>query len=334
MAIKAEKNKCKIIVFAHNSRGYDGHFIMQDIFDRDFKDTPQIILQGLKVLKIGVNNVQFIDSLSFFQQPLSSLPKSFNFEKEALKGFFPHKFNLEKNWHYIGKIPDKEMFDPDFMSESNAKYFEKWHAECVKQQNGPGGSLINPWEFSIELKKYCSNDVKILTIAVMEFRALFKSVTDLDPITRNFTLASVAMEHFRSKVLEENQIGITPVKGYINLRNKSKEANIWIDWLENNRSLSFQREIKIGPYYVNAIDQNTNTIYEFFSCFFHGCAQENCNKNKDRDAKIPVLKHRSLNTVFNETNEKVFNHSLINTYKMNIFLHFRLSISKKEAILW
>ena len=267
LAKEAEKNKSKIIVFAHNSRGYDGHFIMQDLFDRDFKDQPQIILQGLKVLKIGVNNVQFIDSLSFFQQPLSSLPKSFNFENEALKGFFPHKMNVLKNWPYIGRLPDKEMFDPDFMSESTAKEFEKWHAEYVKQQIGPEGQLINRWKLASELYKYCSNDVKILTIAVMEFRALFKSVTDLDPITRNFTLASVAMEHFRSKVLEENQIGITPIKGYINLRNKSKAANIWIDWLEFSQSLSLKREIKIGPYYVDAIDQCGNTIYEFLVVF-------------------------------------------------------------------
>jgi hypothetical protein len=68
LAKKASKHKAKVYVFAHNARGYDGHFILQDLFQRGFENT-EIVMSGLKILKIDVANVRLIDSLSFFQQP-------------------------------------------------------------------------------------------------------------------------------------------------------------------------------------------------------------------------------------------------------------------------
>ena len=269
LAKKAEANKTRVLVFAHNSKGYDGHFIMSDLFERKFADPAQIIMQGLKVLKIGVNNIDFIDSLSFFQQPLSALPKSFGFENVVEKGFFPHMFNKPENWRYNDTIPALEYFGLEFMKDSTAKECEEWHK-----------NFVGNYKFKDEIEKYCKNDVKILTMAVMEFRELFKSVTELDPTTRNFTLASVAMEHFRSSVLQENQIGITPINGYINNRNKSRKANIWLDWLQDESKIEILREYKIGTYYADGYDPETNTVYEFFGCYFHGCNQSTCNQEQ------------------------------------------------------
>lgn len=33
LAKQAHKNKGKIYVFAHNAKGYDGHFVLRDIFE-------------------------------------------------------------------------------------------------------------------------------------------------------------------------------------------------------------------------------------------------------------------------------------------------------------
>ena len=294
LAKVAEKNKTRIIVFAHNSKGYDGHFIMQDLFKRKFADKPQIILQGLKVLKIGVNNVDFIDSLSFFQQPLSALPKSFGFESVVLKGFFPHRFNTPENSRYVGPIPALEYFGLEHMKESTSEECRQWHANYGSRN----------YRLFQELKDYCKNDVKILTMAVMEFRELFKKVTELDPITRNFTLASVAMEHFRSSVLQENQIGITPIKGYVNNRNKSNLANHWLDWCQKTTNQIITREYKIGPFFADGYAKETRTVYEFFGCFFHGCDRPGCNRNKDRFAIDPYL-GKSLSSVYIQTEERV-----------------------------
>jgi hypothetical protein len=63
LAKKPQHPKPKF-VFAHNARGYDGHFILQDLFVRGFENT-EIVMSGLKVLKIDVANVRLIDSLSF-----------------------------------------------------------------------------------------------------------------------------------------------------------------------------------------------------------------------------------------------------------------------------
>ena len=307
LAVRAEKLKTRITVYAHNSKGYDGHFIMQDLFERDFATQPQIILQGLKVLKMGINNVDFNDSLCLFLQPLSALPKSFGFENVVLKGFFPHKFNIEKNWGYTGKIPEIEFFSPEFMSESKAIECTHWHKEYQLKQETAGfdeyGRFRQPYTFHKELVKYCANDVKILTIAMMEFRKLFQNVTRLNPITRNFTLASVAMEHFRSLELQENQIGITPIKGYFQNRNKSVVADIWLDWIQREKSITINREVKIGPFYVDGYNKEARKVYEFFGCYFHGCDAENCNKNTDRNESFNG--HKSLDDKLSAAKERV-----------------------------
>src|SRR5260370_13509196 len=102
---------------------------------------------------------------------------------------------------------------PNFAEECR-RWLSEWPANRI-------------YDFKGELTKYCANDVKILTLAIMEFRKLFSNVTEIDPITRNFTLASVGLEYFRAKQLNENQIGITPINGYINGRHKSKCGNVW-----------------------------------------------------------------------------------------------------------
>ena len=73
LATYAKNGGGSVLVFAHNFKGYDGHFVLRDLWSREFEKFD-IIMQGRKVLKLQEGNVKYIDSLSFFQLPLASLP--------------------------------------------------------------------------------------------------------------------------------------------------------------------------------------------------------------------------------------------------------------------
>ena len=62
---------------AHNSKGYDSHFILKWCIDNGFK--PYCIYNGAKIMimEIPQLRIKIIDSLNFIQQPLSSFPKTF-----------------------------------------------------------------------------------------------------------------------------------------------------------------------------------------------------------------------------------------------------------------
>ncbi|CAH3124115.1 unnamed protein product [Pocillopora meandrina] len=81
---------------------------------------------GAKLLQVTFDRITFIDSLSFFQMPLSAFPKTFGLTK-LKKGYFPHLFNTLSNQSYIGRIPDTSYFMPDIMSVSARRDFEAWH---------------------------------------------------------------------------------------------------------------------------------------------------------------------------------------------------------------
>jgi len=104
LAFKAANKNSFVYVFAHNAKSYDNHFILNDLFQRNFLNVS-VIMNGNKVLKASVGNVKFLDSLLMFQQPLSALPKAFGFENIVKKGFFPHTFHNRDNFDYIGEIP-------------------------------------------------------------------------------------------------------------------------------------------------------------------------------------------------------------------------------------
>ncbi|XP_054152671.1 uncharacterized protein LOC128951450 [Oppia nitens] len=144
--------------------------------------------------------------------------------------------------------------------------------ECVEWYNDfKANNYI--WNFEQQIKKYCLNDVIVLTIAVMEFRKLFKNFTGLDPITRRFTLAGVGLEYFRAKILKDNMIGVTPINGYIDGRHKSNKGNVWLDWMEEKRGVKICREMRIGQNYADGCirDGVLGEIFEFNGCYWHGC---------------------------------------------------------------
>ena len=78
---------------------------------------------GCKLLEVKHDRIRFIDSLSFFQMPLSAFPKTFGLT-ELKKGYFPHKFNIPTHQTYVGIVPAFDYYMPETMSpegKSNAR---------------------------------------------------------------------------------------------------------------------------------------------------------------------------------------------------------------------
>ena len=266
LAKDAEKKKSRIIAFAHNFGGYDGHFIMKDILEREYK--PELVMTGSRILKMDVGNIRFLDTLSLFQQPLSSLPKSFGFQSKVVKGHFPHLFNKPENFEKtFDHIPDLHYFAPeDCRSEEEKQKLVEWHSRHE-----------GAWCFWREMIKYCEADVRVLMAAFMSFRKDFKEITKLDPISRNFTLASIGLEFYRTSYLQANTLGITPVAGYAK-RINSMIATSWLSWIQARRPVDISPEHRLGPYFADGYDASSNTVFEFNGCKWHGCPR--CYRNR------------------------------------------------------
>lgn len=261
------RKKAQIDVYAHNLKGYDGKFVLRDLMEQSLDDLD-IILSGSKILRIKCGNIRFADSLNFFQQRLADLPKSFGFEDKAKKGYFPHFFNQphEKWTELPSTIPHSRYFGTGMMKPADLENFRAWYNERKETE----------WNFENEIVDYCSNDCLVLMTAIQEFRRLVKESQGIDPTTRCFTLASVCMETWRANVLGENKIGITPISGYSG-RKSSVVSNVWLDMIQKFEGKQIHREQRIGPYWADGFDNDSNTVYEFNGCHYHGhsCEYEN-----------------------------------------------------------
>ena len=66
----------KVYVISHNSRGYDAQFLLTKFLE--LRRTPQLIMDGSKILSIVLEDLHFLDSLNYLPVSLKSIPKSFN----------------------------------------------------------------------------------------------------------------------------------------------------------------------------------------------------------------------------------------------------------------
>lgn len=266
LAQEAGRIGSRVYVFAHNARGYDSQFILRDIIERQLLDV-EVISSGLKLLRVRVANVSFVDSLSFFHAPLAALPKAFGL-RNIVKGTFPHLFNKSENWNYKGAVPPLEYYGIEWMKPEAAKEVQEWHANQTKL-----------WAFRDEIIKYCRQDVVILSDAIRKFRKTFMEITSLDPITRSFTLASVALEVFRSRFLVNIKFATTPLT-YIKNINQSIEGKVFLDLVQKIHNIKLAKEYRIGPYFVDGADVQNRTVYEYAGCWYHGCPCTSADHHK------------------------------------------------------
>ena len=216
-------------------------------------------------------SIRFIDSLNFLQMPLKSFPKTFGMN-ELKKGYFPHYFNKKCNENYVGPIPSKKHYGYNQMKPDERAKFLKWYDDRVSENH--------VFDFEKEIVDYCRSDVDILRRSLIKFREDFIQLENIDPL-RYITIASVCMTIYRSNYMPKKTIAIVPE--YAKTDNFSKMSIMWLNYMSNGANIQHalnggEKVLTIGDktYKVDQFCEETNTVYEFYGCFWHGCP--NCYK--------------------------------------------------------
>ena len=289
-------------MIAHNFQGYDGYFIV-DEYHKQHRIVEQI-RNGAKLLQVTFDCIRFIDSLSFFQMPLSAFPKTFGLT-ELKKGYFPHLFNIPENQEYVGSIPEKHYYMPESMSVSGRKNFEKWYDEQVEKNV--------EFAFQKELVEYCASDVKFLKQGCLTFKRVFEKEAKFN-LWNHITIASACNRDLHQNRMQPNTIASEPLYGWSMETNQSNVALKWLYWQEHCfpkttgqynriRHTANKGEYKIPNSRCKAdgYDELTNTIYEFHGCFWHGCPK--CFPNRTESHKR--LEDRCFENVYRCTQKKM-----------------------------
>ena len=64
----------------------------------------ELILNGQKIMCMKIQNVTFLDSISFMPMALRKLPEAFGLS--ASKSWYPHLFNTRANLNDVGSKPE------------------------------------------------------------------------------------------------------------------------------------------------------------------------------------------------------------------------------------
>ena len=164
---------------AHNSKGYDCHFVLKWLIDQGIK--PYCIYNGAKIMfmEIPKLSIRFIDSLNFLQMTLKTFPNTFGMD-ELKKGFFPHYFNKKCHKNYVGSIPSKKHYGYNQMKPKDRKEFLKWYEDRVNENY--------VFDFQKEIIEYCRSDVDILRRGMMKFRKDFIQLETSTPSVTSLSL--------------------------------------------------------------------------------------------------------------------------------------------------
>ena len=120
----------------------------------------------------------------------------------------------------------------------------------------------------------------ILRRSMLKFRENFIELENINPL-QYITIASVCSTIYRSNYVPKDSIAI---QKDVSSKEKYSEKSIhWLEWLSKKVGIKIQhalnrREAKIkGIGKVDGFCEETNTVYEFHGCFWHGC--EKCFSN-------------------------------------------------------
>jgi len=72
-------------------------------------------MKGLKIMFLKMENLVFLDIVSFLPFALRKLPEAFGLT--ATKSWYPRNFKTEENLNYVGTIPDISFYRDNEMSE-------------------------------------------------------------------------------------------------------------------------------------------------------------------------------------------------------------------------
>ena len=264
------------IAIAHNFQGYDGYFIKDFLIQNAIH--YDVIYRGAKSLSLTIPmfNIKFIDSLNFIPMALAKFPKTFG-QDELCKGWFPHAFNKEENQNYIGPIPCQNDYGVNFMKPGEREAFMAWHDEQVANNYR--------YDFREEIIKYCRSDVDILRKCCLLYREMFRKETGIDPFNKALTIASYCQEVYRTNFLKKDTIAVFNNDRQLKIK-QSIVAVKWLSYISEKEDLYIQHvrnggEKRVGHYSLDGYCEETNTVYEFQGCFWHGKDFDNITYTND-----------------------------------------------------
>ena len=305
LKLLTEENTRQVYALAHYLQAYDGYFIIQKYYEHG-QEVHQIRC-GAKIMSLTHFNIRFTDSLNFFAMPLSAFPTTFGLE-EAAKGFFPHLFNRPENQDYVGPTPDAKFYMTETMSLEKKAEFDEFYEQASKP--------VVLFNFKKELIRYCKSDVKLLKEGCETFQKLFLEHSGFNPFEK-LTIASACNQDLRNNCMYEDTIATEPAYGWVGLKgNASKESLEWFHWLNHCKRKEVLETMSEEDYQVHelmeiydtdyqnplkkdhiqhagnggeqfiptirtSVDgycQETNTVYQYQGCFWHGC--EACYPNR------------------------------------------------------
>ena len=91
----------KIVTIAHNAKAFDVYVLLNRAILLKWK--PKVILNGLKISCMKMENITIVDSVSFMPFFLSKLPEAFGLT--STKSWYTHYFNTKKTWSILEKFP-------------------------------------------------------------------------------------------------------------------------------------------------------------------------------------------------------------------------------------
>eukprot|EP00732_Lithocolla_globosa_P000325 Lithocolla_globosa_v1_NODE_91_length_6522_cov_117.886655.p1 type:complete len:715 gc:universal NODE_91_length_6522_cov_117.886655:127-2271(+) len=200
---------------------------------------------------------------------------------------YDHLFNIKENENYVGEYPKMDDYCHISMKPDDRTKFIEWY----EKQKG------SVFDMKKEITEYCISDVDILKRGIMKFRENFLSITDdkIDPF-KFITIASVCINIYKYFYMPENKLGISEPTNKTLCSNKSIA---WLNSLNNNRikhGMNGMIRLKNGKKIsVDGFDRKTNTVYEFFGCFWHGCNK--CYKGTEKNNKSK----KKMCDLYNET---------------------------------
>ena len=226
-------------------------------------------------------------------------------ETSCKKGDFPYLLsnprNHGKKWD---SLPPLAYYAPIYMPEKRRREIEQWHRENRQQI----------FDFDLALREYCENDVKVLKLCVLKFRAVFLEITTdpekalkgICPFYKSFTLASACNRVFRQLFLKPRSLALLHMEDEkLKMQNHSILAIKWLKYLNIAENLSPQirharngGEVRVLGKPVDGYRESRDgekTVYRFLGCFFH------CHKTHVSLNRLHPLSKTNMGDIYNRT---------------------------------
>jgi len=189
----------KIVAIAHNGKAFDLHFILNRAIMVKWK--PELIMKGLKIMCMKMEDLVFLDSGSFLPCPLRKLPEEFGLT--ARESWYHRYFNTEKNLDHVGTKADVSYYGVNEMGEEERRVFLAWY-ENQKEPIFDNGRV---------LESYCQDDVTVLRETCKIFRLEFMQIGNLGVFLESIVIASACNNFLRKRFVQPDTIRLIPTGG-------------------------------------------------------------------------------------------------------------------------